>query len=103
MRNSKKAKGGGQVSSFFIFEFPDRIKAGHLLKNFGCMGDVVEVVIPPKKNKFGKRFGFARFNQVWDERIFAVKLDNVMIDNRKIHANLPRFVRKVEGSTYQGA
>lgn len=54
----------------------------------------MEVVVPPKRNKFEKSFGFARFQEVGDERVFAVKLDNVLIDGRKIHVNLPRFERK---------
>ncbi|XP_058784296.1 uncharacterized protein LOC131659072 [Vicia villosa] len=60
---------------------------------FGCVGEILEVVIPPWRNKFGKRFGFARFKEVKDERMLAVKLDNIQIDGRKIHANQPRFNR----------
>lgn len=51
----------------------------------------MEVVILPKRNKLGKFFGFVRFKEVEDERIFAVKLDNVIINGKKIHANLPCF------------
>lgn len=54
----------------------------------------MEIVIPSKRNKFEKRFGFARFQEVGDERVFAVKLDNVLIDGRKIHDNPSRFERK---------
>ncbi|XP_058726326.1 uncharacterized protein LOC131597659 [Vicia villosa] len=41
----------------------------------------------------GKTFQFARFIDMEDGRLFAVKLDNIMIAERKIHANLPRFQR----------
>ncbi|CAK8572723.1 unnamed protein product [Lathyrus sativus] len=51
------------------------------------------MVIPPKRNKFGKRFGFTRFSEVEDGRILAVKLENILIDNVKIHAKIPRFSR----------
>lgn len=44
-------------------------------------------------NKIGKKFGFARFKEVEDESLLAVKLDNVQIFGKKIHANLPRFER----------
>ncbi|CAI8606742.1 unnamed protein product [Vicia faba] len=54
----------------------------------------MEVMILPKRNKFGKRFGFARFMEIEEERLFSVKLDNVIIDGKKIHANQPRFGRK---------
>ncbi|CAI8618641.1 unnamed protein product [Vicia faba] len=35
--------------------------------------------------------------EVGDERIFDIKLDNVIFDARKIHANCPRFDRKKGG------
>lgn len=57
------------------------------------MGEVAEVVIPLKRNKYDKRFGFARFKGVVDERSLAVKQDNIMIDGKKIYANQPRFSR----------
>lgn len=57
------------------------------------MGDIAEIVIPSKHNKFGKRFGFARLKNVEDERLMEVKLDNTIIDGRKIYANQPRFDR----------
>lgn len=63
-----------------------------------------EVRIPPKRNKVGKRFDLARFVEVEDIRLFAVKLDNIFIDNVKIHANVPRFNRaeKVFKGGFQG-
>ncbi|MCI60542.1 hypothetical protein A2U01_0081798, partial [Trifolium medium] len=42
---------------------------------FQKYGDVVEVVIPAKRDKGGRRFGFARFEQVWDVRKFGFELD----------------------------
>lgn len=52
------------------------------------------MVILPRRNKFGKRFGFSCFRGVEDARMVAVKLDNISIDGKKIHANQPRFNRK---------
>ncbi|XP_058733329.1 uncharacterized protein LOC131604933 [Vicia villosa] len=82
-----------EISSFYISEFSDRSRAEDIFRLFGCLGDIVEVVIPPKRNKFGRRFGFARFKGVEDARLLGVKLDNILIDGKKIYANLPRFVR----------
>lgn len=62
----------------------------------------MEVVIPPKRNKLKKSFGFARFKGGEDARVLAVKLDNVIIDENKIHVNLPRFNRN-EGEGRVGA
>ncbi|XP_058763176.1 uncharacterized protein LOC131636584 [Vicia villosa] len=88
------ARVGEKISSFYFSEFPDRCRAVDIFKLFGCVGEIVEVVIPPRCNRFGKRFGFARFKEVKDERMLAVKLDNIQIDGRKIHANQPRFNRQ---------
>ncbi|XP_058775318.1 uncharacterized protein LOC131649579 [Vicia villosa] len=84
---------GEVVSSFYISEFPMRSRAVDLFNLFGCVAEVVEVVISPRNNKFGKRFGFARFRGVEDERMLAVKLENIMIDDKKIYANQPRYSR----------
>ncbi|MCI93148.1 hypothetical protein A2U01_0114446, partial [Trifolium medium] len=35
-----------------------------MLNAFQYYGNVVEVVIPAKRNRGGKRFGFARFDRV---------------------------------------
>lgn len=82
-----------EISSFYFSEFPNRSKDVDLFRLFGCVGDVAEIFIPPKRNKFGKLFGFARFKNVEDERLMAVKLDNIIIDGRKIYPNQPRFNR----------
>ncbi|CAI8593962.1 unnamed protein product [Vicia faba] len=60
---------------------------------FWCIGKIYEVVISPKRNKIGKKFGFARFTEVEDARMLAVRLDNVQIMGKKIHANVSRFER----------
>lgn len=51
------------------------------------------MVIPPRRNKLGKRFGFVRMINMEDVRLLAVRLDNILVDGRMIHANLPRFDR----------
>lgn len=56
-----------------------------------------EVAIAPRRNIFGKHFAFARFTYVADDRLLAVCLDNIMINGKKIHVNLPRFSRTNEG------
>lgn len=84
---------GGVVISIFFSEIQNRIKASYVYNLFGCQGEVVEVVISPKLNKFGKRYGFARFTDVEDARLLAVRFDNILIDGEKIHANIPSVER----------
>lgn len=52
------------------------------------------MVIPSKVNRLGKRYGFVRFSKVEDARVLGIMLDNIMIDGKKIHANVPRFERR---------
>lgn len=67
------------LSSFYISEFPVHMKANDLFDLFGCNGIVVKVAISPKRNMFGKRFGFARFTKVENPRLLAVVLDSIQI------------------------
>lgn len=55
------------------------------------------MVIPPKRNKLWRRFRFARFKDVEESKLLAVKLDNVIIDGRKIHVNPLRFIVIIRG------
>lgn len=56
--------------------------------------EIGEVVIPPRGDKRGKRFGFARLYNAKDEKMMETKLDNIIIGSRKIYENIPRFSRK---------
>ncbi|PNX61582.1 hypothetical protein L195_g060730, partial [Trifolium pratense] len=64
-----------------------------MLNIFQHYGNIVEVVIPAKRDKGGRRFGFARFDQVKDVRRFGIELDNIIIGRDKIYVNPPRFQR----------
>lgn len=63
------------------------------LKAFLNYGDFEEVVIPLKRDKLGKRFGFARAVNVSDPDRFGLELDNMIIGRDKIYVNLSRFSR----------
>lgn len=100
IRNGKMDTAGGQwnekdegIVSFYFSEFPDTHGAIEMHRAFEYYGNVVDVVIPQKRNKRGKRFGFVRFREVEDPRTFAIKLDNIIIGAKKIHVNIPRFQR----------
>lgn len=91
----RKLGEGDEVAliSVYFSEFPNRIKVVDIFYLFGCNGDIVKVAISPRFNKFGKKFGFARFKEADDARLVVVRLDNIIIDGNKIHVNLPRFER----------
>ncbi|WJX73645.1 hypothetical protein P8452_57404 [Trifolium repens] len=54
---------------------------------------VGEVYIPNKLDKAGKRFGFARFEDVDDRQKLLEKIEATWIGTYKIRANLPKFTR----------
>lgn len=82
------------ISTVYFLEFSERMKAIQILNLFVVHGELKEVVIPPKRNKFGKRFGFARFIGVDHCRMLAIKLDSIFINSKKIYVNIHRFNRK---------
>ncbi|PNY01681.1 hypothetical protein L195_g024982 [Trifolium pratense] len=61
---------------------------------FQHYGDIVEVVIPARRDKRGERFGFARFVKVDDIRRFEYELDEIIIGRDKISVNISRFQRQ---------
>lgn len=82
------------TTSFFFTETPDHYKAKEMYNTFREFRDIDEVILPPKRDKRGKHFGFARFFNFSDERMLTIKLDNIIIESRKIHVNLPKFNRE---------
>lgn len=90
---SKKMEPEMKILSFSITEFGDKWKARDLLFEMKDLGEVVEVVIPPKQDRKGRRYGFVRFANVVEEKLLAIKLHSLILDGRKMFANLPRFQR----------
>lgn len=72
-----------KVASIFIFYFPDRCKAKDLFDVFRCLGEIYEALIAPRRDMFGNRFSFARFTEVEDVTLLAVKLDNILFDGKR--------------------
>lgn len=95
-KNRNHRNEGVGVSSMYILEFPEFMTAKDLFDLFRCIGNVVEVLISPRRNKIGRRLGFARFQVAGDIMMLVVRLDNIQISGKKIHVNVPRFNRKVE-------
>ncbi|MCI11838.1 hypothetical protein A2U01_0032940 [Trifolium medium] len=64
------------LTTYFFTDFPDNFGAKSLFNAFHNLGDIMEVVIPAKRDKRGRRFGFARFDRVSEPRKFELELDN---------------------------
>jgi hypothetical protein len=58
---------------------------------------VAEVFIPARRDRFGKRFGFARFAEVKDAELLLKKIEGTWFGTYKIRANVSRFKRGEDG------
>lgn len=70
-----------------------------MLKAFLMYGNFEEVSIPAKRDRRGRRFGFARTVNVKEPERLVTKLNNIIIDSGKIMVNFPKFDRKPQVST----
>ncbi|KAF1894928.1 hypothetical protein Lal_00022422 [Lupinus albus] len=91
-------------TTFFFTNFPQDHGAKEMWEIFNKWGKVIEVVIPSRVDKYGKKFGFVRFWNVNNSKQLAANLDQIWIGSYKIWANLPKFVRRrVSDPTFSGA
>ncbi|MCI19800.1 RNA-binding protein 25-like, partial [Trifolium medium] len=82
-----------RTTSFFFTNFPEETTTLELWNIFRSFWRVGEVYIPNKRDKAGKRFGFARFEDVEDQQKLLQKIEETWIGTYKIRANLPKFRR----------
>lgn len=92
---NKKEEGSQPLvgNSFFITEFPENLRAKFLFGIFKEYGEIEEVSIPSRRDKRGKRYNFARFDNVKDVRILASKLGSIFFGKTKLYSNILRFHR----------
>ncbi|GJW95793.1 RNA-directed DNA polymerase, eukaryota [Tanacetum coccineum] len=79
--------------SVYITNFPESVSAKELFHACKQYGHVVDSFIPTKRSKNGKRFGFVRFINVFNEERLVNNLCTVWVDHYKLHANIARFQR----------
>ncbi|GJT12476.1 RNA-directed DNA polymerase, eukaryota, reverse transcriptase zinc-binding domain protein [Tanacetum coccineum] len=80
-------------TSVFITNFPESCSANELFQSCKQYDHVVDTFIPTKRSKNGRRFGFVRFINVFNEERLVNNLCTVWIDHFKLHANIARFHR----------
>nr|GEY85370.1 hypothetical protein [Tanacetum cinerariifolium] len=81
-------------TSVFVTNFSDGYGANDLWNTCKLYGHVVDVFIPDRRTKAGKRFGFVRFIKVLDIDRLINNLCTVWMRRNKIHANVARFQRE---------
>ncbi|GJU52012.1 RNA-directed DNA polymerase, eukaryota [Tanacetum coccineum] len=86
--------------SVFISNFPDDCSSRDLWKVCNGYGTVVDVFIPNKRSKAGKRFAFVRFINVLNLDRLIENLKTIWIGRFHLSANLAQFERP-KASTFQ--
>ncbi|GJS65460.1 RNA-directed DNA polymerase, eukaryota [Tanacetum coccineum] len=84
----------------FISTFPDDCSSRDLWKVCNGYGTVVDVFIPNKRSKAGKRFAFVRFINVLNLDRLIENLKTIWIGRFHLSANTARFERP-KASTFQ--
>ncbi|GJW44868.1 RNA-directed DNA polymerase, eukaryota [Tanacetum coccineum] len=79
--------------SIFITNFPDNTTSAELWKLCQAYGTVVDVYIPNRRSKAGKRFAFVRFIKVHNVDRLVGNLCTLWIGRWHLHANVVRFDR----------
>jgi hypothetical protein len=81
------------TTSFFFTNIPDDATSETLWKLFLKFGRVMEVYIPRKLDKRGRRFGFVKYKEVNDVELLSEKLQEVWLGSFKLLVNRSRFAR----------
>ncbi|GJX88358.1 RNA-directed DNA polymerase, eukaryota [Tanacetum coccineum] len=80
-------------TSFFVTNFPEHTTAKELWRLCKQYGNVIDVFIPNKRSKLGKRFGFVHFIKILDVERLVKNLCTIWIGKFKLHVNIARFSR----------
>nr|GFA50724.1 RNA-directed DNA polymerase, eukaryota [Tanacetum cinerariifolium] len=79
--------------SVYVTNFPDSVNVRNLWKTCSTYGTVVDVFIPFKKSKAGKRFAFVRFIKVINHDHLVENLCTIWIGRYHLYATKVRFER----------
>ncbi|GLT99706.1 hypothetical protein SLE2022_171290 [Rubroshorea leprosula] len=94
----------GQATTFFIYNFPEKVEAKDLWYRFQMYGKVVDVFVPKKRDKWGKRFGFLRLLGVQNVSQMVRRLNEIWIDSYKLRVKTTedRSKERVKGTVTRG-
>nr|GEZ08682.1 RNA-directed DNA polymerase, eukaryota, nucleotide-binding alpha-beta plait domain protein [Tanacetum cinerariifolium] len=79
--------------SIYVTNFPDSMTSRDLRRECSNYGTVVDVFIPLKKSKAGRRFAFVRFIKVFNLDRLVENLCTIWIGRHHLYANKVRFER----------
>ncbi|PWA98675.1 nucleotide-binding alpha-beta plait domain-containing protein [Artemisia annua] len=81
-------------TSIYVTNFPYSFSAKDLFHSCKQYGHVVDSFIPTKRSKYGKRFGFVRFINVFNVERLVNNLCTIWVGRSKLFANVARFKRE---------
>ncbi|GLU06155.1 hypothetical protein SLE2022_232100 [Rubroshorea leprosula] len=82
-----------QVKTFFFYNFPENREAADLWYDFAKYGKVVDVFVPRKRDKWGKRFGFVRMAGVQNEDQMEKWLNEIWIGYYKMRVKIANKIQ----------
>jgi len=88
--------------SFFFTKYPEKAKNSYLRKLFECYGQVVEVFVPQKVDKWRRKFGFVKFKEVEDLEDLEARLEEVWLWKVRLKVNKARFSREERKGDEEG-
>ncbi|GKV09573.1 hypothetical protein SLEP1_g21054 [Rubroshorea leprosula] len=94
----------GQATTFFIYNFPKNLEVKELWYRFQMYGKVIDVFVPKKRDKWGKRFGFLHLLGVHNESQMVRRLNEIWIDSYKLRVKTAedRSKERVKGTVTRG-
>ncbi|GJX26136.1 RNA-directed DNA polymerase, eukaryota [Tanacetum coccineum] len=92
--NSKEDQTGKISKSIFVTNFLDHICARDLWNVCNDYGSVVDIYIPSKRSKAGKRFAFIRFIKVFKLERLIENLCTIWMGSFRLHVNKVLYERE---------
>ncbi|KAJ4822701.1 hypothetical protein Tsubulata_044696 [Turnera subulata] len=90
-----------EVTSTYVENLPDRWIPTDIHLVLSKFGEVIDVYLPVKRAKNGKRFGFVRFKGCHDAKRLLESISSVVADNGNLCAQLARERKQERASTRQ--
>ncbi|GLU15451.1 hypothetical protein SLE2022_319410 [Rubroshorea leprosula] len=86
----------GGSTSFFFYNFPEEMEAKFLWNSFQMHGKVVDVYLPSKRDRRGKRYGFVRLTGVKDVIQMERRLNEIWIGSYKMRVKIAKDRQRKE-------
>ncbi|GLT31400.1 hypothetical protein SLA2020_061410 [Shorea laevis] len=78
----------GQIKTFFVYNFPEICEEKDLWYSFQRYGKVLDVYLPKKGDKWGKRYGFLRLLRVQNENQMVRRLNDIWFGSYKLRVKI---------------